>query len=205
MTSMTERPKLRTALCCECGTVRTVSARAAMRNGTWWGSSPEELADRIKSARNDHDRRFWERVQPWERKLEDLKCETCGEVTHHADVPAPGYIDEAERQNGTPILEAEDAWTVVDAAIEQLEALEVRVDWVSDDERVHGRLFRYLDDGAYVLELNETIPAPKVRAAIDWAWSVLLEEPYTNKWAISPQDGDEPAYAWRCWVSHPRA
>ena len=204
MSSMTERPKFRTALCCECGTLRTVSARAAMRNGTYWGNSPEEIAEHLK--RNDSYRRFWARVQPWERKLEDLKCETCGQVTRHADVPAPGFIDEAERQNGTPILEGDDAWPIIDAAIEQLEAFDVRVEWDADSrENVYGWIYRYLDDGVYLLGLNDKIPASAVRGVIDWAWRVLLEDPNTNKWSVKPQDGDNPAHAWRCWVNHPRA
>jgi hypothetical protein len=81
----------------------------------------------------------------------------------------------------------------------QLEVFGVRVRWVADDEHTHARLFRYLDDGAYLLELNDKIPASDVPNAIEFAWRALLDSPNANEWAIMPQRGDNPAFAWQVW------
>lgn len=77
------------ALCCECGTCRTISKNAGLRNHRSRGESPEEIAPK-----------YWSKVLPWQRQLADMKCGTCKEITSHALILdcLPEYRDLDERQ-----------------------------------------------------------------------------------------------------------
>ena len=105
MTSISDRTGVRQSLCCECGNLRTVSAKASERNGTGpWGASPDQIAEALQRTRCVSARQYWERQRPYERALEDLKCATCGKVTQHAMVapatsPGGAYRDRAEEEN----------------------------------------------------------------------------------------------------------
>src|SRR5665648_1235927 len=99
MTSISDRTGVRQALCCECGNLRTVKARAGRRNHVGPGESPERIAELMDFAPD-----YWSRISAYHRLLQDLKCTPCGKVTQHAMVaPASGpggaYRDSAEEEN----------------------------------------------------------------------------------------------------------
>jgi len=85
------------ALCCVCGTCRTVSVRYWPRRHVPEGMSYEQIEQ--GRARTGYPGEW---VQPWHRVLGDLKCVTCGQTTQHArlrDHDAERGRDYAERVN----------------------------------------------------------------------------------------------------------
>jgi hypothetical protein len=191
---------VRRSLCCECGNLRTVKATAYPRNYQDEGDSPEHIEEMraLVRGRNAATVRFWECKRPWHRMLEDLKCTPCGRVTQHAIIREGKYRDIAEEHMGTLVVPDEDLWPVVDAAIAQLQACGVRVFWERDErEDVLGWVTRYLDDGAFAVELNEIVPPADVLKVIDWAWREMADDANAAKWAVTPGDDGEPPRAWR--------
>lgn len=194
----TAQTDVRRSLCCECGNLRTVKATAYPRNHVPEGEGPERIAEMRAHPRTKAGAAYWQRIEPWHRLLEDLKCSVCGRLTRHAILREGEYRDIAEQEMGVTALPHEDPWLIVDAAIEQLQGCGVRVDWVRDDrEDVLGWVTRYLDDGAYVVELNEIVPPEDLLKAIEWAWREMSDDVSVGKWAVAPADSGEPPRAWR--------
>ena len=93
-----QAPERLTALCCECGTVRTVSARyngPAKRYAPW-----ETDAEWVRSRLFDLQASgIYTEHQPGWRCLLDLKCSTCNVRTAHAYIREDQHRDHAEEQD----------------------------------------------------------------------------------------------------------
>lgn len=133
-----------------------------------------------------------------------LRCQECRATTSHAVVGLPDWREHANRVSTTEARQA------LEEDIATLEAVGVDVRWDGNAERWEdpdfsewGELTRWMDDGAYLLELNPARPIPNLRKVLDWAFRVVvLGEAVT--WAVTPSRDPSQACVSAVWGSDVR-
>lgn len=95
--------------------------------------------------------------------------------------------------DGGQRLSDSEARALLRAEVAQLRACEVRVFWPRDgwepDERA--RLLQYLDDGAYVVELNPARPDLEQLRVLERVWSLWLEPNDPAWWVVDSAKPDD--------------
>lgn len=161
------------ALCCKCGTVRTVAPTAA----------GPRVGPRVGEVYGD--------MTPEEgRCLVWRKCATCGEQTDHAWLREdfdefPEIRDRVEHEQH----DRERAWGVVEHMQDELEACGIDVRWPKDfawRETQIAFLRQSLDDGSHALWINRDDDDPiRIIGALEATWHELtLADPERRDWLV---------------------
>src|SRR5690625_3568626 len=161
-----------TALCCECGTSRKVSAYRAIGEA----QSAYGLA----------------RCVVWR------VCRTCGHRTYHAYLRDDEDRDELEEALDLDDALAAEA---LDEAVEQLRLCGVDIGHapvpaIWDGQPV-GMVTQRLTDHAYAIVLDPNSSVVARLKLIDLMWNELSIGDNDDRWYIQPADDDTPGYAVR--------
>lgn len=126
------RPERYGALCCECGTARTVSSKyyGMQTDQSWENFTPAS----IQRMREGGHARYTTDWQPFWRQLITLKCTTCGGRTRHARfrLQADDACYAERSDHGLDYVYDEPPGSSMGAAFEALGAIGIRVREVSN-------------------------------------------------------------------------
>lgn len=165
------------ALCCSCGTLRTVSPKFS-------GAHPD-----IDSRTN---------ANGW-RALSMLKCVTCGTMTRHADLLDPGEPrrDAADAPESTPYTLA--------ARLLKLESAGVELEWTDADEPVTLHRFPSDDEGPEWarLVIARARSCAEVLGAVEQAQQLIRDADWNRCPPGYGWDGER--YRWTVWESGVRS
>ncbi|MFI7120746.1 DUF6315 family protein [Amycolatopsis sp. NPDC049868] len=174
---MARRKQPYLALCCECGETRKVS------DWSGWGEAPVEEVDGRRSA--------FGRCYVWR------KCAVCGSDTQHAYLRDDDDRDEVEdAMLGVDVARTADlivADTQIPMLVAWLQERDVRVTWRDLEVRhTSGLITRYLDDGTFVVLLDETVTALDLVAGLEQAVRIVQQPDEWILWIAVPGTSREP-------------
>jgi hypothetical protein len=168
------------ALCCECGTGRTYSKKAGLRNHWSRAATPEEIAEHRPLRPH-----LWEGVEPYHRQLADMKCATCRAITRHAlirDCAEPKHRnhEEIEDHARTALAPHHSHTEIVGEGLlaeemRRVGGFGVRFEWRdcgADREPTTIEVEQALFDMSWTFTLNAAVPAQILYEALNdvWAW-----------------------------------
>lgn len=154
------------ALCCVCGTLRTMSLNGGRRTGDAYAVESSDVRERCLASR---------------------KCATCKAVTSHAYLrDGDEYRDHAEA--------ADRARQTLNSEVERLLTCGVTVVFDEDGGMVQGgaaaTVVQLLNDGAYVVYLSPLCESAVLLRVLDRVWSLLVTPLPETAWTVTPGQPD---------------